>query len=765
MFHGDPNFRDQYRGLFPLFANAVLLGRSFQARGRLEETDVRRCVLSGLMFTSFAAGAQVAPVVDVVPRVELRPGMVITRSVRVVRRTYKLAGRGALDSALITIRGENITVDFDSATMQGIASDADPDLATGVAIRVDGGRNIRIVNARVRGYRFGIMARGTRNLQILDSDLSYSWKPRLFSLVEHESLVDWLSFHKNDKDEWLRFGAAIYLDSVRVGEIRGVRAQYGMNALQMSRTEYVRAWNNIFTFNSGLGIGMYRSSHNTIVHNQVNFNVRGYSHGRYRRGQDSAGILVFEQSSNNIFAYNSVTHGGDGFFLWAGQSTMDTGAGGANDNMVYGNDFSFAPTNGIEATFSRNVFIANRVVGNDHGVWGGYSFESRFVGNTFARNRIGVAIEHGQANVVAANSFDGDSTAISLWANRIEPSEWGYPRHRDTRSRDARIDRNVFRRNRVGMRVLATEPLFVSQNRFVAVDSLAVLDDSTRTGAIIDTLVLAPDTAARPVMPAGDANMAPAKLPGGFEPSASRLARMDRAAIVIDEWGPYDWRAPKLWPIDSTRANPIRLRVLGPTGTWRIISRRGIESTSADSGRIGDTLTVGVVPSSFGDWEITLAPVGTGKPFTYGRFEPLMQWKARIYGTASDSAREPDMRMVTSRAPIIDTTLARLDYMWFRPTVAVISKEMWALDATATVTLPAGVYTLRTISDDGIRVWLDGVLVIDNWTSHESAVNNAPMTAGTHEVHVQYYQRDSWTELRVEVVRGTLRSVGSPGPH
>jgi hypothetical protein len=28
-FHGDPNFRDQYRGLFPLFANAVLLGGSF----------------------------------------------------------------------------------------------------------------------------------------------------------------------------------------------------------------------------------------------------------------------------------------------------------------------------------------------------------------------------------------------------------------------------------------------------------------------------------------------------------------------------------------------------------------------------------------------------------------------------------------------------------------------------------------------------------------------------------------------------------------
>ncbi len=728
---------------------------------------MRNCFLLALILASSVAGAQSRPDVDILPRIALRPGLVITRSVRVVRATYTLAGRGTLDSALITIRGENITVDFDSATLQGMAPGSDPDRATGVAIRVDGGRNVRIVNARIRGYRFGIMARGTRNLQILDSDLSDSWRPRLFSLVEHESLVDWLSFHKNDKDEWLRFGAAIYLDSVRGGEIRGVRAHYGMNALMMSRTEYVRAWNNSFSFNSGIGIGMYRSSHNTIMHNQVNFNVRGYSHGRYRRGQDSAGILVFEQSSSNVFAYNSVTHGGDGFFLWAGQSTMDTGTGGANDNLVYGNDFSFAPTNGIEATFSRNVFIANRVVGNDHGVWGGYSFESRIVGNTFARNRIGVAVEHGQANVIASNSFDGDSTAISLWANNIEPSDWGYPKHRDTRSRDARIDRNVFTHNRVGVRVRSTELLIMSRNRFRAVDSVTVFDDSTRMRVIMDTLVPATDTLrlARPALSASDVGLAPPTLPGGFEPSASRFARMDRSAIIIDEWGPYDWRAPKLWPIDSTRANPIRLRVLGPAGRWRVVGKRGVDSLSAQSGKIGDTLTVSVTPGSRGDWEITLAPPGSGTPFRYSHFEPLMPWKTRIYSTASDTLREADMRVAMSRAPIIDTTLARLDYQWFRPTAAAIPKEKWALDATANVTLPAGAFTLRTISDDGIRVWLDGALVIDNWASHESAVDNVPITEGAHALRVQYYQRDSWTELRVEIVRGTHRSVGSPGPH
>ena len=153
---------------------------------------------------------------------------------------------------------------------------------------------------------------------------------------------------------------------------------------------------------------------------------------------------MYEQSCRNVVAYNSMTHGGDGLFLWAGQSTMDTGEGGANDNLFYGNDFSFAPTNGMEATFSRNTFIANRVEGSDHGLWGGYSFDSKVIGNDFRRNRIGIAIEHGQNNEICDNRFAGDSTAISLWANPIEPSDWGYPKHRDTRSRDYTITSNLF---------------------------------------------------------------------------------------------------------------------------------------------------------------------------------------------------------------------------------------------------------------------------------------------------------------------------------
>jgi hypothetical protein len=76
-----------------------------------------------------------------------------------------------------------------------------------------------------------------------------------------------------------------------------------------------------------------------------------------------------------------------------------------------------------------------------------------------------------------------------------------------------------------------------------------------------------------------------------------------------------------------------------------------------------------------------------------------------------------------------------------------------------------GEYTLRTLSDDGVRVWVDSALVIDNWKAHETALDFAPLRGGHHDIRVQYYQGDGWYELRVEIVKGSDRSPGSPGAH
>ncbi len=723
------------------------------------------------------------------PAIELRPGLVITTSARIVPKIYRLAAPQSLDTAVITIRGNDITVDFAGATLQGSGPAADPDQASGVAIRVDGGRNVRIRNARVRGYKIGLLARGTRGLSLIDNDFSYNWKPRLFSLIEHESLVDWLSHHRNDNDEWLRFGAGAYLADVRGGEVRGNRIEQGMEGLMLVRSDSLRIWNNRIGFNSGVGIGLYRSSHNTIMHNHASYNVRGYSHGFYRRGQDSADLLMYEQSSKNMVAFNSMTHGGDGLFLWAGQSTMDTGQGGANDNVFYANDFSFAPTNAMEATFSRNLFIGNRAQGSEYGLWGGYSYDSRIIGNDFARNRTGVAIEHGQGNRVMDNRFLEDSVAINLWANAIEPSDWGYPKHRDTRSRDYRITGNVFADNRVALRMAETASALVSANRFFSVDSAFVVRDSSRVQFTRnDTTALRTPRDQRTWPPAMPARaelaqlMLPEPLRGGRELSGDSLARRDRSAIIVDEWGPYDWRSPKLWPASSSHDAPLALRVLGPAGRWRVVERRGVAHVSRESGAMNDTIVVAPDAGNENDWELTLeyrgpatiSPRGekraAGVPyrFFYQRFVPTANWKVDffVWADSTDPRSRPEAFAALLRGPpTLTQQIAQLDYMWYRPTIAGLPQARFAALATTSVLLGPGEYTLRAISDDGVRVWVDGNLAIDNWKPHDSTLDTAPIAPGRHDIRVAYYQVDGWTELRVEVVRGVQRSTGSPGPH
>src|SRR5207249_11037181 len=108
------------------------------------------------------------------------------------------------------------------------------------------------------------------------------------------------------------------------------------------------------------------------------------------------------------------------------------------------------------------------------------------------------------------------------------------------------------------------------------------------------------------------------------------IAALPRSAIVVDEWGPYDWQAPKLWPLDSSRSVPLRLQVLGPPGRWRLADERGVEQISKRAGSVralGDRDTITVTPKrdSSGDWSVTLEWHGTAggaaQRFSYERFE------------------------------------------------------------------------------------------------------------------------------------------------
>jgi len=51
-------------------------------------------------------------------------------------------------------------------------------------------------------------------------------------------------------------------------------------------------------------------------------------------------------------------------------------------------------------------------------------------------------------------------------------------------------------------------------------------------------------------------------------------------------------------------------------------------------------------------------------------------------------------------------------------------------------------YGFRTFSDDGVRLWIDGNLIIDEWASHPPMIHDAFMdlSAGKHTIEVHYYE-------------------------
>jgi hypothetical protein len=252
--------------------------------------------------------------------------------------------------------------------------------------------------------------------------------------------------------------------------------------------------------------------------------------------------------------------------------------------------------------------------------------------------------------------------------------------------------------------------------------------------------------------------------------------------MIVDAWGPYDWKSPKLWPVDSTRAVPLRLAVLGPPGEWRVIGHRGLAAVSASSGVVGDTVGVTPAADTPGDWMLTLeyrggatvsprgvaVPADVEVPFSYARFEPALRWQMRFYAWSDTThpVDQPERFAALLRSePVAEVQAPRLDFMWYQPTIAGVPREHMALEATSGLRLPPGTYTMRTISDDAVRVWVDDVLRIDHWEPHGSEVDVATIHGGVHQVRVQYYQDGGWTELRLEILRGVVTAEPSPGPH
>jgi len=90
----------------------------------------------------------------------------------------------------------------------------------------------------------------------------------------------------------------------------------------------------------------------------------------------------------------------------------------------------------------------------------------------------------------------------------------------------------------------------------------------------------------------------------------------------------------------------------------------------------------------------------------------------------------------------------------------------WVADLEVAV---SDTYTLWTYTDDGVMLWFDGDLVIDNWTDHGDTWNSSQpiaLTAGdTHSIEMWWYERGGGATAQLHWSTATMsRQPIPPGP-
>jgi Right handed beta helix region len=683
-----------------------------------------------------------------------RDDTVIDRSCRVVipRGTIIADANG---DGVIHIRANDITVEFvdGSAELIGAAQGTPWDELKGVGIRIDGFSGVTLRNAHVHRYHDGIYATNADGLVIERADVSGGYAQRLRSTPVAEDGGDWLSPHNNDDHQWLKnYGAGIYVERSDGVTIKESYARWRQNGIIIDRVSNARIYDNDFSFLSGWGLAMWRSSDNVISRNAFDFCVRGYSHGVYNRGQDSAGILMFEQNSRNVIAENSATHGGDGFFGFGGREALGETAGddpdvaayarrGNNDNLLIDNDFSYSPAHGIEMTFSfGNMFLRNRIVENSIcGVWGGYSQDTLIALNEFTGNgefgygleRGGVNIEHGYNNRILANTFRDNKCGVHLWWDPdggflrlpwAQANAHGAGEHLLPSARNIVAD-NTFTGDLLALHLRDSDPVIFTRNTMTDVGE-EIRVEGGKGG-------IASDDVFEVVVPKYE-------VFGETRPVGARKALRGKEKIVMTEWFAWDHAGPLVREVDrsgSTRVfelynlNEDDVTIVAEGLEVKVDTPAANDSAPTPPTRV--TLTApapGVYPYTIdvnkgnnfqrvvgtmiaSTWEITAF---AWPKVVEGGVPPadLAAWRAIASGDAAVHGEADALSLAFGFGGPSDVGLSEAI------TAAKLGGDYFGVIAKTRLPLNPGRWRVTTRSDDGVRVMVNGTAVIVNWTHH-----------------------------------------------
>ena len=726
------------------------------------------------MATAICAEAVDRPVVRVTA-----DDTIISKSCRVTIPAG-LVIEDANENGVIRIGASGIEIDFaPGSVLRGSPKGRRPDAYRGHGIRLNGHSNVAIRGARVSGYWCGLWATAADGLALEGVDASDNRRAFLGSTPAAEDGADWLHPHDNDGNEWLTgYGAGISIEDSDAVTVRSSRVHRGQNGLCLDRVNGSKIYDNDFSFNSGWGLALWRCCRNVISRNALDFCVRGYSHGVYNRGQDSAGLLMFEQNCENVIAENSITHGGDGIFGFSGREALGEVSEhppnwyrrrGNADNLIVRNDCSYAAAHGIEMTFSFGVrLLGNRMAENAIcGVWGGYSQGMLIAGNHFEGNgemgygleRGGVNIEHGKGNRILHNRFVSNRCGVHLWwADNKGLTEKPWARANGHQSTDNLLAGNEFAGDALAFHFRGPSDVTVGTNTMtkVARETVKDADSEVRHQAKEEP---EPPIPTYPVY-------------GTMRPVGARIPLRGRRNIIMTEWGPWDHASPLVRPVKQAGDSAV-YHIHGlPYGSIRVGTHgEAIHSTLQEAEGPAGVASVTVKAKRPGVHPYVLVIKGSGDFKKEIRATLVAAtWHATFFKwpLSTDPRRDPaGWRALASKPGAVRADVGQLafKYGWAGPseqkiaeavTAATLGGDHFGMIARTEVPLTSGTWQFTTVSDDGVRVTTDGKPVIENWTWHGPTRDTGRIALAedkTVEIVVEHFEIDGFAVLQLDLSR------------
>ncbi|MCS7220955.1 MAG: PA14 domain-containing protein [Anaerolineae bacterium] len=196
------------------------------------------------------------------------------------------------------------------------------------------------------------------------------------------------------------------------------------------------------------------------------------------------------------------------------------------------------------------------------------------------------------------------------------------------------------------------------------------------------------------------------------------------------------------YPVITTVAKEVKVTVLGQdqAGNWLLV-------------RLSDG-TEGWISRAYTDFRGTAPVVHVSPPTATPTRAPIIPptptptpmpilpaWRGEYYGNRN-----------LVGAPLLVRNDVEINFNWgLGAPAANLPADNFSVRWTRTLSLSPGTYRFYALSDDGVRVWLDGELIIDQWHEAPGVTYSAERTLSTemHTLRVEFFEAQGTALIRL----------------